>query len=40
MTRVELAQIAWTMHKHGEIVVTNAKPRERTMNDNHLLRRR
>jgi three-Cys-motif partner protein len=38
MTRGELAQIAWGLHKKGGIIVTNAKPRERTMNDGHLLR--
>jgi hypothetical protein len=40
MTRTELAQVAWALHKKGEIVVTNVKPRERTMNDDHLLRRK
>lgn len=38
ITKVELAQIAWALSKRGEIYVTNAKPRERTMNDDHLLR--
>jgi three-Cys-motif partner protein len=40
MTRGELARVARTMHQAGQIVVTNAKPRERTMHDRHLLRRK
>ena len=39
MTRMELGQVAWALHKNGDLVVTNAKPRERTMKDGHLLRR-
>ena len=38
ITKVELAQIAWALGKGGEIDVTNAQPRQRTMNDNHVLR--
>ncbi len=39
ITRAELAQLAWSASKQGEIVVANAKPRERTMNDDHVLSR-
>jgi three-Cys-motif partner protein len=39
MTRTELADVAWSLHKSGQLVVTNTKSRERTMNDGHLLRR-
>jgi hypothetical protein len=39
MTRTELGQVAWALHNTGKIVVANVKPRERTMNDGHLLRR-
>jgi three-Cys-motif partner protein len=38
ITKVELAQLAWALSKRGEIEVMNAKPRERTMNDAHVLR--
>jgi hypothetical protein len=38
ITKVELARIAWGLWKRGEIDVTNAQPRERTMNDGHVLR--
>jgi three-Cys-motif partner protein len=38
LTLTELAQIAWQMHKQGEITVTNARARERTVKDSHLLR--
>ena len=40
LTKVELAQVAWDLASRGDIVVTNAKPRERTMNDAHVLRAR
>ncbi|MGA3122478.1 MAG: hypothetical protein ABSF69_17070 [Polyangiaceae bacterium] len=40
MTRGELARVAWKLHKDGEIFATNVKPRERTMSDQHLLRRK
>jgi three-Cys-motif partner protein len=38
VTKGELARLAWGLYKGGEIVVTNAKPRERTMNDGHIIR--
>jgi three-Cys-motif partner protein len=38
VTKGELARLAWGAYKRGEIVVTNAQPRERTMNDGHILR--
>jgi three-Cys-motif partner protein len=40
VTRAELGRIAWELHKRGEIKITNVKPRERTVNDNHLLLRK
>ncbi len=36
----ELARVAWTLRDQGEIVVVNTKPRERTMKDDHQLRRK
>ena len=39
ITKVELARLAWDLGKKGEIIVANAKPRERTMNDGHVLRK-
>ena len=38
ITKGELAQLAWALGKSGEIVVVNAKPRERTVNDDHVVR--
>jgi three-Cys-motif partner protein len=38
VTKAELARIAWELAKQGEIDVTNAGPRERTMKDDHVLR--
>ncbi len=40
MTRVELGNVAWALWKSGHVVVMNARPRERTMNDGHLVRRK
>lgn len=39
MTRTELAQVAWSLHKAGQLVVTNLRPRERSVKDDHVLRR-
>jgi hypothetical protein len=38
ITKSELASIAWTLRKNGNLVVTNVKPGERTMNDDHIIR--
>lgn len=40
LTRRELAQAGWRLHEQGDIVIENAQPRERTLKDEHLLRRR
>ena len=37
VTRVELGQLVWGMHKRGEILLASVKPRERTVNGDHLL---
>ncbi len=39
VTRTELAQVAWSLHVAGQLVVTNIRPRERSVKDNHVLRR-
>lgn len=38
ITKTELAQAAWRMFKAGELEIENAKSRERTVNDAHLLK--
>ncbi len=38
ITKAELARIAWELARHGELEVTNARPLERTMKDDHVLR--
>jgi hypothetical protein len=35
--KTELGQIAWDLHKRGELRITNAQPRERTAKDEHIL---
>jgi hypothetical protein len=37
ITRTELAKLAWNLTKAGTITVSNAKPRERTVRDDHIL---
>jgi hypothetical protein len=37
VTKTELAQLTWSMVKAGEVRVSNAKPRERTVHDAHIL---
>jgi three-Cys-motif partner protein len=37
ITRTELAQLAWNLTKAGEIAISNAKPRDRTVHDGHIL---
>jgi hypothetical protein len=38
VTKTELARLAWDLRDRGELIVENAKPRERTMNDRHMMR--
>jgi three-Cys-motif partner protein len=38
ITKAELARIAWELTRQGELEVTNAGARERTMKDDHVLR--
>lgn len=40
LTKRELAHSGWLSHERGEIVIENIQPRERTLKDEHLLRRR
>lgn len=40
VTRTELANIAWSMHTRGELVVKNLGPRERSVKDHHALSRK
>jgi hypothetical protein len=37
LTKTELARLAWSLHQRGQIAIANAKPRERTVNDLHVL---
>jgi hypothetical protein len=37
VTKGEFARLAWDLGKQGIIAVENAKPRERTMRDAHIL---
>lgn len=37
VTRTEIGQIIWKMYKQAEIRIENVKPRERAMNDDHIL---
>lgn len=37
VTKTELARLAWDLVKTGQIEVSNAKPRERTAHDAHIL---
>ena len=39
MTRTELAQVAWSLHVAAQLVVTNIRPRERSVKDDHVLGR-
>lgn len=39
LTHTELAQVAWSLYKAGQLVVTNLKARERSVKDSHVLRR-
>lgn len=37
LTRTELGQIAWLLHKRGEVRIANVKAGERAIKDSHLL---
>ncbi|MCL2723049.1 MAG: three-Cys-motif partner protein TcmP [Polyangiaceae bacterium] len=39
ITRTELAQVAWSLHGRGQLIVTNLQPRQRSVKDDHVLRR-
>lgn len=37
LTRQELADLTWQLHKRGEIEIKNRQPRERSVKDEHIL---
>lgn len=38
ITRAELAQVVWSLHRNGKVAISNAKPKQRTTNDESLLK--